>query len=96
MLLRAVPDMEHMHSVALNGEENTVHVVARAIEELPDFLREMLVFRSQRTTRGKLIQGIDSLDNPRKPLRCGLGCVVAFPQIRRLDFRFGLRLNDDM
>jgi hypothetical protein len=93
MQLCAVPDVEHMHGVTLDGEEDTVHVVARAVEELPYFLRKMLVLRSQWTTRGKLSQGIDGLDNPRKPLRCSLGCVVAFPQIRRLDFRFGLQLG---
>jgi hypothetical protein len=55
MLLCAVPDVEHMHGVALDGEEDTVHVVARTVEELPYFLRIMLVLRGQWTTRGKLI-----------------------------------------
>ena len=55
MLLRAVPDVEHVHGVALNREEDTIHIVAGAIEELPYFLRKMFVLRSQRTTRGKLI-----------------------------------------
>lgn len=96
MLLRAMPDVEHMHGVALDSEENAVHVVARAVEELPYFLREMFVFRGQRTTRGKLIQGVDGLDDPRKPPRGSLRGVVAFPEIRRFDVRFGLRLNDDM
>jgi hypothetical protein len=55
MLLRTVPNVEHMHGVALDGEEDTVHVVARTVEELMYFLREMFVFRSQRTTCGQLI-----------------------------------------
>ena len=55
MLLCAVPDVEDMHGVALDGEEDAVYVVARAVEELPYFLREMLVLRGQRTTRRKLI-----------------------------------------
>ena len=46
-------DMEHMHGVALDGEDDTVNVVARAVEELPYFLREMLILRSQGTTRRK-------------------------------------------
>ena len=73
MLLCAVPDVEDMHGVALDGEEDAVYVVARAVEELPYFLREMLVLRSQRTTHGKLIQGVDGLDDARKPPRCSLG-----------------------
>src|SRR5215217_9326978 len=96
MVLCAVSDVEHMHGVVLDGKEDTVHVVARTVEELPYFLRKMLVLRSQRTPRGKLIQRIDDLDNPRKPSRCSLRGVVTLPQIRRLDFRFGLRLNDDV
>ena len=55
MLLRTVPDVEHMHGVGLDREEDAVRVVAWAVEELPDFLREMLVLGSQGTTRGKLI-----------------------------------------
>ena len=55
MLLRAVPYVEHMHGIALDGEEDAVYVVARAVEELPDFLRKMFVLRRQRTTRGELI-----------------------------------------
>jgi len=55
MLLCAVPDVEHMHDVALNREENTVHIVARTVEELPYFLRKMLVYerpvRIQRISR---------------------------------------------
>jgi hypothetical protein len=94
MLLCAVPDVEHMHGIVLNREEDTVRVVARAVEELPYFLRKMCVLRRQRTPRGKLIQGIDRFDNSGKPPRCSLRGVVAFPAIRRLDFRFGLRLND--
>jgi hypothetical protein len=70
-----------MHGVTLDSEEDTVHVVARAVEESPYFLRKMHVLRSQRTTRGKLIQGIDGLGNPRKPSRCSLRGVVTFPQI---------------
>ena len=61
MLLCAVPDMEHMHRVTLDGAEDTVHVVARAVEELPYFLRKMFILRSQRTPRGKLIQGVDGI-----------------------------------
>ncbi len=85
-----------MHGVTLDREEDAVHAVARAVEELPDFLREMLVLRRQGTTRGELIQGIDGFDDARKPPCGSLRGVVAFPEIRRLDVRFGLRLNDDV
>ena len=34
ILLCAVPDVEHMRGVALDGEEDTVRVVARTVEEL--------------------------------------------------------------
>ena len=41
-----MPDMEYMHGVTFDSEENTIHIVARPVEELPYFLREILVLRS--------------------------------------------------
>jgi hypothetical protein len=93
MLLRAVADVEHMYGVVLDGEEDAVYVVARTVEELADFLGEMFVFGSQRTTGGKLIQGVDGFGDARKPPRGGLRGVVMFPEICRLDLPLRLAVE---
>jgi hypothetical protein len=94
-LLCTVPDVKHMHGVTLNREENVVHIAATPIEQLPYFFWQMLILWSQRTACGELIQGIDGLNDFRKSSCSGLGCAATYPQIRCLNFGFGLRLNDD-
>ena len=82
VLLCPVPDVEYMHGITLNGEQNAEDIPPCAVEQLPDFLGKMPVFRGQRTARRQLFQGVDRVDNPRKPPGCRLGCLCMTVLIR--------------
>ena len=53
--------MEDVHSVLLDAEQDSVDVRPAAVEKLPDFEREPVVFRSQATSLGKTRERMNGL-----------------------------------
>jgi len=43
--LRPMPDMEHMHDIPLDGEQDAEDIPPCAVEQLPDFFGKMPVPR---------------------------------------------------
>ena len=75
VLLRPVPDMEHMHGIPLDGEQDAEDIPPRAIEQLPDFFSKMPALRRERAPRREVFQRVDRFDKPDKPPGSGLGSV---------------------
>ena len=90
-----VPNVEHMHGITLNGEQNTESFAPRAVEKLPDFFGKMPVLRGKWATFGEFVQGINSLDKSRKPTSGCLGRSCTTVLICGVEISLRIGLDDD-
>ena len=75
-LAASVANVEDLHRVAINGEEDPICVGLAAIEKLPHFERKTRSFRSKWATLRKFSKRRNSVVQHQKPANTGLAGVL--------------------
>ena len=56
-----MPDMEHLHGVAFDGEQDAIDMWLPTVQQLAKFNGRVWILRSELAPRGELRQGVDGL-----------------------------------
>jgi hypothetical protein len=57
--VRTVADMQHVHRLAANGEDDPISAMLSSADELPQLVGKPSVFARKRTPRGQGFQGMN-------------------------------------
>lgn len=67
-----MPDMEHLHCVAFEGEQDAIDMWLPTVKQLTQFNGRIWILRSELAPRGELRQGVDGLREGYEPTLSGV------------------------
>jgi hypothetical protein len=86
----AMADMEHLHGVAFDGEQDAIDMWLPTVQQLAQFNGRVWILRSELAPRGELRQGVDRLFEVYEPTFSGVpGLLRSEPLVygRNVAFR---------